>query len=580
MAAARVDLGLMYFRLGTYADIKILIEELTAAEKFEHLEEMIVRGIGLTGSSHFEPDFEIDILNGLSSALFHQKKYQEAEQSMHKLIKLQKVHFGNRHESVAASLANLGTTLYNLQKFQDAEIVQREALTIQKPLLSADSFDVAITKSNLAASLMHSEKFMEAEQLLEEAIPVKRKAKGRSSLAVDLGHYGKALLHRERYRKAEEALTQAIDITEKNMGQDHADVAIILNYLGSSLHMQQKYKQAADAFVRALGLWKQSLSEDSTEIFNLKAALAASLLHDGKFEEARDLFAEILPVLRDSLSSAHPLVSGMTCDLAAARLGCGQSLEAEQTWKEVLPLRASLVGENDHEVGSLMHSIGDSLRAQSKFSDAIEWYTKATHVFRKLIDKNLDVSENLAMTLSAITTAYFDLKDYTMAEATLKTELDIRTRVNGSGHPLVGRVLMLMAHVAEVMGKRKEASQLFSRSLSIVASKNFVDDGTDVGRIAKELGQYFMNRQDYGSACRAFEKYLQVAEGCADSESDGEADALVSLASALCQQQDFVQAEKLCRDSLRLRTKMFGKSSLPVGRTSASLGSILLHQNK
>lgn len=580
VAAARVDLGLMYFQLGTFPDIKILIDELILSKQFSYLEDLIQKAMNMKECPHWELNFELDVIYGLATALFYQKKFSEAENHMRRLVKLQKQHLGNTDPLVGATLGNLGTTLYNLEKYDEAEVMQREALTIQKKGSGLKALNVALTKCNLAGTLIHMEKFAEAEQLLKESIPVKKQAQGKLSVAVDLAHHGKVLIHQERYRKAEEVLRQALSVQEEKFGKDSPEIAVILNYIGSSLHMQEKYQEAADMFHKAINLWNNVLTDDSSEMLNLKAALGTSLLQAGKNQDAKDIFLQVLPVLERTLGESHPLVSSMACDLAGAHFGCGEDAEAELLWKSTLPHRAALLGESHNEMGSLMHCIGDSLKSQEKFMEAMEWYVKAAAIFKNPKNSELGSSEALATSLSSISSIHLLLGRYNKAEAICREELGVLEKTLGTGHPAMGKVMGTLAYIYEQMGKKDAASDMYSQALRIIMSNVKLDDETDIGGIAKELGNRLLEREDYDSACQAFQKALDVARAAHAVSSDAEADALADLANAMCRKEDFLTAEKLCRHSLELRTAMFEKEHHVVAQTSVRLGAILCHVNK
>lgn len=580
VAAARVELGLMYFHLGTFPDIKILIDELIKNKKFSYLEDMLQKAMSMKDCPHWEMDFELDVIYGLATALFYQKKYVQAESHMQRLVKLQKQHLGNTDPLVGATLGNLGTTLYNIGKYHDAELAQREGLTIQKKGSGLKSLNVALTKCNLAATLIHLKKFAEADQLLKESIPAKQAAQGKLSVAVDLAHHGKVLLHQERYRKAEQVLQQALSLQEQKFGKDSPEIAVILNYIGSSLHMQEKYQEAVAMFQRAIELWNNVLRDDSPEMLNLRAALGSSLLHAGRNKEAKDTFLQLLPILKESLGEEHPLVSSMTCDLAGAYFGCGDDAEAESLWKSVLPHQEATLGKSHNEMGSLMYCIGDSLRSQNKLAEAIEWYKKSAEIFRTNANSEQSSAEALATALSSISSTYLQHESYNEAELACREELAVLGMALGAAHPATGRVRTSLAFIYERMGKKDAASDMYSQALRILMNNTKLDDGTDIGAIAKELGNRLLERGDHDGACQAFQKALDVARADHDVSSDAEADALADLGNAMCRKEDFLQAEKLCRRSLELRAAMFEKEHYIIAQTSVRLGGILCHLNK
>ncbi|GMH46026.1 hypothetical protein BSKO_13990 [Bryopsis sp. KO-2023] len=578
VADARMDLCLMYFRLGTFPDIKVLLDELTLHGKYEKLETLLRTALDIKEECpHWEPDFEITVLNSLSSALFCQRKYSEAEGFMRKLVAKQKHYLGPSHAEIGPALSNLGMTLFYLEKYDEAEVLQREALTLQHKHFGITSIETAVVKSGLATTLLLQRKYKESEGLFSEAIPIRKRHQGRHAIAPDSVHYGKVLLHRERFGKAEQVLQGALKIQQETLGESDPDIGITLGYLASSLLGKEKFKEAEEACAKAISIREKVLPPNSMELLHLKATLGSIYHRGGRCAKARDLYMEVLPEHRRVLGECHPVVGSLMCNFAAALCQTGEHAEAERVYKEALPLRKAIIGETHQEIGGIMEGIGRAIHSQGRVDEAQKWYQKAAEIAKKNHGEEAD--EALAQSLESMATTYVSQRNYSEAEKTCREMLDVQKKSMGGFHPSVVKGLIDLGDILDLQGKPKQADAQFSEAKEVLLNHS-MPDSSDAVELLDDLSEHLMKRRLFGDACEVSRKLVAVAKQKFGEKSTEVASGLTQLSFALYHDGKGEEAEKSIKEALEMNMTLLGDQHVEVARGNAVLGAILCSLNR
>ena len=111
------------------------------------------------------------------------------------------------------------------------------------------------------------------------------------------------------YGRAEVAAKKAIEIAEKNVGQDHPDVAMILNNLADLYQIQGQYSHAEPLYRRSLAIMEKTLGPDHLNVAASLNNLAETCYAQGRFLQAEPLCKRSLSIMEKALDPDHPDVA-------------------------------------------------------------------------------------------------------------------------------------------------------------------------------------------------------------------------------------------------------------------------------
>lgn len=109
------------------------------------------------------------------SALYMQKKYDEALPLAQEALRLAESNFGPEHPNVVSSLYSLGALYHAQKKFAEAEPYYRRALSIAEKILGPDHSDLGRMLASLGTVLLEQKKYAEAEPIYRRSLAIAEK---------------------------------------------------------------------------------------------------------------------------------------------------------------------------------------------------------------------------------------------------------------------------------------------------------------------------------------------------------------------------------------------------------------------
>ncbi|MDP1614905.1 MAG: CHAT domain-containing protein, partial [Methylococcales bacterium] len=158
-------------------------------------------------------------LNNLAQLYQAMGRYEEAEQLMKEVIRIDKASLGENNPSYGRDLNNLASLYQMTSRHEQAEPLMKEAMQIDKEYLGENHPSYGIRLNNLAQLYQAMGRYIEAEALMKEAIHVAKESLGENSNA-----YGNGLTNLTRlyqamglYEKAEPLMNDAYSILKSNL---------------------------------------------------------------------------------------------------------------------------------------------------------------------------------------------------------------------------------------------------------------------------------------------------------------------------------------------------------------------------
>ncbi len=275
-----------------------LADALNAAQDFPAATKVIDASLERWRAAHGpQDDRYVFALNSLATATDGMGDTQGTEARYRELLALKRTIYPAPHDSIAATLRDLGIVLTREEKFADAKTALDEALTMDTAIFGENHVETASTYHAMGQSLIAQRNFTEGEADYRHAIAICDKANIHDEVCPrarnDLGMAYYRELH---FDDAKAEMTAALKQRRALFGNDHPSVAYSLATLASVAVVQKDYPTAVKLSSEALDILHRAGRDKSTEAVFIRNTFAQALWMVGRDDEA---LAEINQVLDD-----------------------------------------------------------------------------------------------------------------------------------------------------------------------------------------------------------------------------------------------------------------------------------------
>lgn len=276
----------------------------------------------------------------------------QALDTYREVIRIVKIHFGQRHAIVAEALKRTGSI--HVEKGNNEEGIQclNQAIILQRRVLGESAIEIGHTLLSIAA--VHDARSDDDAALAaySEALKIFRTNLGDEDILVALALNNIGINHarRKNYNKAITLCTETLRIRKLKLGEGHVDVADSCLNIANVLDEWGKDEQALSFYKEALHLYKNQLGDDDVEVANCLSAVGGIYMKQNDHRRAITCFVETIRI--------HRLKKGMdnlNIALALFNLGrvYGKTAEYEKAlacFTESLRIRQDKLGESHADV--------------------------------------------------------------------------------------------------------------------------------------------------------------------------------------------------------------------------------------
>jgi tetratricopeptide (TPR) repeat protein len=267
-----------------------------------------------------------------------------------------------------------------------------------------------------------------------------------------------------KYNEAEPLYKRSLSIREKQLGENHPDVAHSLNNLAVLYYSQGKYNEAEPLYKRSLSIVEKQLGENHPHVATSLNNLASLYSDQEKYEEAEPLFLRSLSIREKQLGKNHPDVAQSLNNLAGLYYSQEKYEEAEPLFLRSLSIREKQLGENHPDVASSLNNLAFLYTSQGKHNEAEPLYLRSLSIVEKQLGEN---HPHVATSLSNLAELYRNQGKYNEAEPLYLRSLAIYEKVYGEDHPEVASSLNNLAFLYNAQGNYAEAKKLSQQALTI-----------------------------------------------------------------------------------------------------------------
>jgi tetratricopeptide (TPR) repeat protein len=171
-----------------------------------------------------------------------------------------------------------------------------------------ENLQFALSLNQLATLYDSQGKYDEAEPLFLRSLFIREKQLGENhpDVATNLNNLASLYESQRKYNKAEPLYRRSLAIRENQLGKNHPYVAESLNNLAELYRKQGKYNEADPFHRRSLAIREKQLGENHPHVAQSLNNLALLYNDQGNYADAKDLSERALTICKQELGDHHP----------------------------------------------------------------------------------------------------------------------------------------------------------------------------------------------------------------------------------------------------------------------------------
>lgn len=381
----------------------------------------------------------------------------------------------------------------------------------------------------------------------------------------------------------------------RNFFHDYLRQAVRARYLNSMKEQQAQHRLLAEYFdqqaldARKAGelpwQWQQAdepeqLKESVADILMFEAIykinkyeLLGYWLWLGEQYNAVEEYSAALRQWESHVAQDEPHLASILNDLGRfIAEECADYSVAEVFFRRALYIDQNVFGRASPDVAANLNNLAELMRMQGKFIEAEQLSRDARDIFL-----NVAVPDQLkiATTLNSLATALKDQKKYGEAERLYREVLAIRKKVLGLKSSAVAVSYINLANLLldKDNPKLDESIQLYKSAKNIFSPEDLA-----VSNILNGQATSFAAHGEYLQAEQLYRDALKIRKNILGPTHPAVADIIQRLANSLYDQEKYVEAEKLSREALEIRKQRFGVDELTTLKSMEVVTQCLIEQ--
>ena len=432
--------------------------------------------------------------------------------------------------SLVLSLRLLGQALLRQEKFDEAVTALEEALESQKSIIEKKATTNASPSGdqrvmNLNVGLLHFEL-----------------AQGLSNIDDKKG----ALTH---YRNAvsllDELALQPWDLVSTDDRDPVTETQKSLNRKLLQCYDQMKHLTP--------GTMTEEEEEDELyEIFHRIANLRAAF---GEHEAARELYLAVVSHQREMQGDNSLAVADLLFNLGTV-YSCLEDMEnAFDCHEECQLISEAIVGKDSPQLAENMLALGDISMSQEEFDDALHWFSSAERIMRQKEDGLSKADESTVATLVFKKGKCLQALGHgDNATQCFKTALDLFKRTEDLERVEVSDMMNALGNTAKVEGDLDKAMILYRQSLHL---RKILGDELSVANTKNNIGAVFHARGDMAQAMKFFSESLESKTLLLGVDHPETARSLANVGQIFLDNNDYLKARRCFMEGMLVQAGCF-----------------------
>ncbi len=412
-------------------------------------------------------------------------------------------------------LDRVASVFRSLGRYPRSEELYRESLAIRVATDGADNVAITPTLLGLATVLRIAGKHEPALEVAQRAVRL-RDAAGATPLerAEALNGLGGAHIYASAYQEALAPLRQALEIRAAELPTADGLVGEARNDLGVALARLGQTDEAEPLLREAVRIARADLPAARVPLSTRLMNLGTALRRKGDFEAAIEAVQECVEIRRDVYGPGHPETVIAVESLAVALNTGGRSTEVEALYRQVIAQRTDS-GAPPVQLARTYSNLGASLRAQSRYGEAITSYEEALRLRR---ENGATADAQAAILRHNLAVALSQVERYVDAERHSRVAVDLFRKNYGERNAFVAVGLMRLARLNCYLGDTEAASEQFEEAADI--QTEVLEPGHwRIGVRRVSYGQCLFENGDHAEAEVELLAGLRIAEAARGADS-------------------------------------------------------------
>jgi tetratricopeptide (TPR) repeat protein len=242
----------------------------------------------------------------------------------------------------------------------------------------------AYNESGLKA--YHQGYYNKAEALFEAAVKYAEKTKDQDmdrevALATSLTNLAGVYQVKGNFIEAESLYERALAIRQRELEEEHPDIAISLYNLGSVHYDQNEYADAELFYRQALQMGEKTLSPEDPRIARILHGMAILYWTKDNYAQAESLFKRALSIYERSRQPLQPQIAAVLNDLANFYSELRNYSDAEPLYKRALSIREEYLDSDNPAIAQTLESYAAMLRKAGKRAKARRMEVRARKIW-------------------------------------------------------------------------------------------------------------------------------------------------------------------------------------------------------
>jgi CHAT domain-containing protein len=377
---------------------------------------------------------ERDRLAAQAQKLGQAGKTAEMIAAWEKKIALERAVFGEVHEQVAQSLAELARMQVRRDDFRAAVQARREALALCVKLYGEK--DWRVTDAHLDLD--------DGERMTK--LPPRSLQRLREATA--LNGQVESLWQRGRSRDALPLARRVLEVRVEILGEKHRDSIDSKLNLAELYRVMGDYPKALPLVEQALALHKKVSGEQHPRYARSLHNLAWLYQDMGDYHKALPLFEQALTLYKQLLGEQHPEYAHTLNSLAGLYWAMGDYPKALPLVEQALALRKKVSGEQHPDYAQSLSNVAILYAEMGDYPKALPLFEQARDLRKQLLGEG---HPDYAESLNNLAMVYREMGDYRKALPLFEQARDLRKQLLGEQHPVYTNSLDNLAtlHLAD-----------------------------------------------------------------------------------------------------------------------------------
>ncbi|MEI7475469.1 MAG: tetratricopeptide repeat protein [bacterium] len=285
-------------------------------------------------------------LQNLGLVYYQTSRFEAACNIYDDLIPAAEKVFGRQSEEYLTIINNTGVIFTETASYEKGEQLFNKAIAIEEGLSPIPYKQYLTSLTDLGELYRTSNQLKKAEQTFSMSINLIEDKLGENNSILSASLNGLALIYysQQRFNEALPLLERAIKIAESS--NDQFNMPRYLNNLGELYRRIGQYDKAESTYNRSIEITQKTVGIDTTNYAVVIGNMALIYLQQGKDEQA-EIFAQHSKDIYEKLLPAnHPAIATAAKILAMVEIKRGKLDEAEANLKQANTIFISNFGEN------------------------------------------------------------------------------------------------------------------------------------------------------------------------------------------------------------------------------------------